>query len=157
MTMEKQDGAAPPPSGPGLTRRPRRTLRQHMLRRLLIIIPVGLLALLAAKMGWLPKAADKVQFNDLAWFDNTKLTEHLRLLVKDQGLLDVPRRCVVPIINGADPAHATHVQFLVRATDGCPGIEGKTATAFTILVNKADRTLQNDKGSPGRYHPMSAK
>lgn len=147
----------PQNTGPSTIRRPKRTLRQHILRRVLIIIPVALLALLAAKMGWLPKAADKVQFNDLAWFDDTKLTEHLRLLVKDQGLLDAPRRCVVPIINGADPANAVHVQFLVRATDGCPGIDGKTATAFTILVNKADRILQNDAGSPGRFHLMPSK
>ncbi len=155
MTAQRQDSAAPPPSGPGLTRRPRRTLRQHILRRLLVIIPIALTALLAAKMGWLPKAADKVQFNELAWFDNTKLTEHLRLLVKDQGCWTCHVAALSRLLTGLTGT-CDAFQFLVRATDGCPGVDGKTATAFTILVNKADRTLQNDAGSPGHYHPMPA-
>ncbi|GBR07374.1 MULTISPECIES: hypothetical protein [Asaia] len=139
----------------GSGRRKPRTLKQHLLRRLVVLVPVSLLAIVVMKMGWLDQAADKIQFDRLAWFDNTKLVEHLRVMVTHNGMTTVPAKCLVPIINGNDPPEATRVDFMQRSNDGCPGKAGTFDRLFTIKVNRADRLLATDQGSPGRFHAMA--
>ncbi|WP_336762922.1 hypothetical protein [Asaia sp. VD9] len=136
-------------------RRKPRTLKQHLLRRLVVLVPASLLAILVMKMGWLDQAADKIQFDRLAWFDNTKLVEHLRVLVTHNGMTDVPAKCLVPIVNGNDPPEATRIDFMERSNNGCPGKPGSFDRLFTIKVNRADRLLATDQGTPGRFHAMA--
>ncbi|WP_438382052.1 hypothetical protein ABHV46_14395 [Asaia sp. BMEF1] len=155
MASDPQNTPRPGAAKLGSGRRKPRTLKQHLLRRLIVLVPVSLLAVLVMKMGWLDQAADKIQFDRLAWFDNTKLVEHLRVMVTHNGMTDVPPKCLVPIINGNDPPDATRVDFMQRSNDGCPGKAGTFDRLFTIKVNRADRLLATDQGSPGRFHAMA--
>lgn len=131
-----------------------RTLRQHLIRRLFVLVPAALLGIVVMKMGWLDQAADKIQFDKLAWFDDTKLVEHLRVMVTHNGMTDVPSRCLIPIVNGADPANATRIDFMSKGTKDCPAKPGSFDKLFTIKVDRADRILATDYGTPGRFHPM---
>ncbi|AOX19626.1 hypothetical protein [Kozakia baliensis] len=151
--MAAPDTSTPPRFGTG--RRKPRTLRQHIARRLLVLVPASLLAVVVMKMGWLEQAADRLQFDKLAWFDNTKLVEHLRVTVTHDGLTDVPSRCLVPVLNGDDPPNATRVDFMSKGTKGCPAKPGSFEKLFTIKVDRADRILYTDAGSPGQFRLLS--
>ncbi|BAT19317.1 MULTISPECIES: hypothetical protein [Asaia] len=155
MASEPKTPSQPGAPRLGSGRRKPRTLKQHLLRRLIVLVPASLLAILVMKMGWLDQAADKIQFDRLAWFDNTKLVEHLRVMVTHNGMTDVPAKCLVPILNGNDPPDATRIDFMQRSNDGCPGKPGTFDRLFTIKVNRADRMLATDQGTPGRFHAMS--
>ncbi|GAJ29908.1 hypothetical protein AA0498_0983 [Acidomonas methanolica] len=131
-----------------------RTMRQHIIRRLLVVLPASLLMVVLMKTGVLDVAADRMTFDKLAWFDDTKLVEHLRILVTHNGMTDEPGRCLVFIVNGNDPLNAQRIDVMAKHIKGCPDPDGKPQMLFTIRVDKADRELQTDHGTPGVFHPM---
>lgn len=157
--LADQDTTAKPGLGAGrngLRPRKPRTLKQHLIRRLLVVIPASLLMIVVMKTGWLDMAADRLTFNKLAWFDNTKLVEHLRVLVRHNGMTDEPARCLVFLVNGDDPPTAMRVDVMAKHTEGCPHPDKKPQQLFTVRVDKVDRMLTTDAGSPGVFHPMGS-
>ncbi|AQS86821.1 hypothetical protein A0U93_01365 [Neoasaia chiangmaiensis] len=139
-----------------LKRPPRkpRTLRQHLIRRLLVVIPASLLMVVLMKSGWIDFAADRMTFDKLSWFDNTKLVEHLRILVRHDGLTDEPAHCLMFIVNGDDPPNATRIDVMAKHVGNCPNPNGEFPKLFTVKVDKAERLLFTDAGTPGNFRPM---
>lgn len=144
--------------GLGNLRRPprkSRTLKQHLFRRLLVVIPASLLMVVLMKSGWLDFAADHMTFDKLSWFDNTKLVEHLRILVRHDGLTDEPANCLIFIVNGDDPPNAMRVDVMGKHVGNCPNPDKSFPKLFTVKVDKPNRELFTDAGSPGIFRPMA--
>lgn len=159
--LERQDLAEPTSndkeprlSGKRGKRRGPRSVKQHIMRRLLVVIPASVLMIVLMKAGVLDVAADKMTFNKLAWFDDTKLVEHLRVLVTHNGMTSQPGKCLVFIVNGNDPPQATRIDVMAKHIKGCPEPDKEPEKLFTIRVDKADRELATDQGTPGKFRPM---
>ncbi|ACI52912.1 conserved hypothetical protein [Gluconacetobacter diazotrophicus PA1 5] len=138
-------------------RRPRLTMRQRIVRRLLMVVPLALLAVLAARMGWLDQAADRITFDHASWFDDTALVEHFRTVVTHNGMTDAPGRCLLFIVNGNDPPDAARFDVMEKHSGSCPpakDAKDPLPKLFTLKVDRVDKTVQTDWGSPGTFHPM---
>jgi len=128
-------------------------LRQHIVRRLLMVVPTALLAILCLKMGWLDNAADKLSFSQTSWFDNTALVEHLRVVLPRKGLTDgTPGRCLLFIVNGNSPMNGTLIDVLQKHNGGCGGDPKELPKLMTVRVDRPDAIIETDKGSPGTFH-----
>jgi hypothetical protein len=135
-----------------------RSLKQHIMRRLIMVVPLALLMVVMSRTGLLDFAADKMTFTDLSWFDNTALVEHLRVLVTHDGLTDEPGKCLVFLVNGDDPPNASHIDVLARHEAACPGKKtGLPDKLFTLRIDRADRTIETDAGTPGQFRMIPTK
>lgn len=140
-------------------RRGRLTMRQRIVRRLVMVVPMALLAVVAARMGWLDQAADQITFRHANWFDDTALVEHFRTVVTHNGMTDLPGRCVLFIVNGNDPPDATRFDVMAKHSGSCPGakdpaLKNTLPRLFTLRVDRVDQTVQTDWGSPGTFHSL---
>lgn len=136
-----------------------RSFRQHLIRRLVVVIPVFLLMLVLVKSGILDTAYDKMTFNKLGWFNNTALVEHLRTRFMQARLSPVPRHCLVFIVNGDASVNTPEMEVLGRYGNGCPARssskEAKAETLFHVRINRTQQTIQTDAGSPGFFHLLT--
>ncbi len=134
--------------------RPRRTLRQHIVRRVLMVIPASLLAIVLMKMGWLDQAADKLTFSRTSWFDDTALVEHLRVVLTHDGATDTPGRCLLFIVNGNTPMNGTMIDVMEKHSGSCSGDRKTLPKLFTVKVDRVDGIIESDRGTPGIFHPL---
>ncbi|QDH17929.1 hypothetical protein E3D00_00755 [Swingsia samuiensis] len=121
------------------------------MRRLLMIVPAFLLMLVVVRSGLLDISYDKLTFSSLKWFDNTSLVEHLRLVVVNDGLTDLPKNCLVFAIDGTTSENTPNIDVLGRHGADCPGDKRYAEKLFSIKVNRSERTIQTDAGSPGSF------
>lgn len=119
------------------------------------MLPLSLLAVIAARTGMLDGTIDRYRFNDLSWFDNTALVEHLRVVAVRDGLTDLPKRCLVFVVNGDVSDNTPVIDVLGRRGNGCPGDKPAADKLFSIKVDRMGRSLQTDAGSPGTFRPMA--
>ncbi|EHH68640.1 hypothetical protein GMO_14100 [Gluconobacter morbifer G707] len=119
-----------------------------------MIVPAFLLMFVAVRTGLLDVSYDKLTFNKLSWFDNTALVEHLRLTVTQDGLTDMPRHCLVFVVNGNAADNMPDIDVLGRHGNGCPGKTPSADKLFTLKVNRSERTVQTDAGTPGSFHTI---
>ncbi|MEN3165866.1 hypothetical protein [Gluconobacter sp. OJB] len=136
------------------TRRQPRSFKQLLLRRLLIVIPAFLLMFIAVRSGLLDMSYDKITFSKLSWFDNTALVEHLRLAVVKDNLTDLPRNCLVFVVNGNASDNTPTMDVLGRHGNGCPGATPSADKLFSLKINRSERTVQTDAGTPGSFHNL---
>ncbi|PMP98628.1 hypothetical protein [Komagataeibacter saccharivorans] len=140
---------------PRLTRR--RTplsLKQRILRRVMMIVPMAALVFLVGRMGWLDQAADKLTFSRTSWFDNTAVVEHFRTIVTHNGMTSDAKDCLLFVINGNDPPDATRLEVLEKHSGKCPGDRNTLPHLFTIQIDRLNQTAQTDWQSPGMFHPL---
>lgn len=143
---------------------PNNSLKQHLKRRLIVITPLALIMFFMMHYGFLDKimlrAHDKMTFNnELSWFDNNALDEHLRVaLMKNHLNGHFPQKCLVLLFNGDASVNLLDIVVMGRYGNGCPMTEGKnTALAeplFHFKINRALKQVQTDAGSPGLFHPI---
>jgi len=119
-----------------------------------MVVPIALIVIIANKTGYLDQAADKMRFNTLSWFDNTALVEHLRILVTHDGMTDQPGRCLVFIVDGNSPPDATKIDVMGKHTKDCPANISDFPRLFTLKINRADRIIQTDAGTPGQFRTV---
>ncbi|MBB2200416.1 hypothetical protein [Gluconacetobacter tumulisoli] len=135
-------------------RRPRLTMRQRIVRRVLLVVPLALLAVISARMGWLDQAADQITFRHANWFDDTALVEHFRTVVTHNGMTDTRGDCLLFIVNGNDPPDAVRFDVMEKHSGHCPGAKGTLPKLFTLKIDRLAQTAQTDWGSPGQFHAL---
>lgn len=144
-----------PPSPPRLSRRRAPvTLKQRIVRRVLMLIPMAALVILVGRMGWLDQAADKLTFSRTSWFDNTALVEHFRTVVTHNGMTADTKDCLLFVVNGNDPADATRIQVMEKHSGKCPGDRNTLPLLFTLRIDRLDQKALTDWKSPGMFHPL---
>jgi hypothetical protein len=156
-----------PPTGPNwvkslsglLTRGPRgpagkRTLRQHALRRIALVLPLALLMIGLSKSGMVERLVDRYTFRPESWFDDTALIRHLRLIITHNGMTHDRPECLLFIVNGNDAPTATRMDVMEKHSESCPGPKGELPKLFTLQVNRMERTVLSDQNSPGQFHPI---
>lgn len=141
------------PSRPSI-KRPRRprSLKQHVIRRLIVVVPVFLLMFVIVRSGIIDTAYDHFTFGKLSWFDNTALVEHLRTVIIQKKLTTLPRNCLVFLVNGDASNNTPHMEVLGRQGHGCPGDKPAADTLFSLQINRAEQSIRTDAGSPGTFH-----
>ncbi|AXY22897.1 hypothetical protein [Komagataeibacter saccharivorans] len=140
---------------PRLTRRRAPlSLKQRILRRVMMIVPMAALVFLVGRMGWLDQAADKLTFSRTSWFDNTAVVEHFRTIVTHNGMTSDAKDCLLFVINGNDPPDATRLEVLEKHSGKCPGDRNTLPHLFTIQIDRLNQTAQTDWQSPGMFHPL---
>lgn len=132
-----------------------RSLKQHLIRRLIVVVPVFLLMIVITRSGWLDNAYDRFTFGKLSWYDNTALVEHLRTVITNQGLTSLPRNCLVFIVNGDASVNTPHMEVLGRQGHGCPGDKPTADMLFSLQIDRAQHSILTDAGSPGSFHPLT--
>lgn len=137
------------------TSRAPRSLKQHIIRRLTILIPTFLLMFFVVRSGTLDNLYDQFTFNKLSWFDNTALVEHLRTILTRKGLSPLPRRCLVMVVNEDTSVNTPDIDVLGRHGNGCPGDIPSAALLFHVKVNRAGQSIMTDAGSPGTFHTIT--
>ncbi|GAN98969.1 MULTISPECIES: hypothetical protein [Komagataeibacter] len=146
---------APTPTPPRLTRRRGPvTLKQRIVRRVLMIVPMAALVFLVGRMGWLDQAADKLTFSRTSWFDNTALVEHFRTIVTHNGMTSDSKDCLLFVVNGNDPPDATRIDVMEKHSGKCPGDRNTLPRLFTLQIDRIDQKVQTDWQSPGVFHPL---
>ena len=151
--MSTDNANAGPRFGRG-PRRPPRTLKQHLIRRLLIVVPAFLLMFAIVRSGLLDMSYDKITFGKLSWFDNTALVEHLRVRVIQDRLTDLPRNCIVFVVNGDASVNNPEIEVLGRHGHGCPGATPSADRLFMVKVNRTEQSITTDAGTPGVFRPI---
>ncbi|CCT58901.1 hypothetical protein [Acetobacter pasteurianus] len=144
-------------SSPKMTgRRPfaKRTLRQHILRRLAIVLPLSLMTILLAKTGTLDRLVDSYTFKPASWFDDTALVRHLRLKVTHNGMTHDRSDCLLFVVNGNDAPTASRIDVMEKHSGTCPGPKDDLPKLFTLRVDRLNRLVYSDQGSPGVFHPI---
>ena len=99
----------------------KRTLRQHILRRLALVLPISLLVIVLAKSGVLDTMADRYTFKPESWFEDTALVRHLRVLVTHNGMSHDRPDCLLFVVNGNDAPTATRIDVMQKHSGTCPG------------------------------------
>ncbi|GAN86740.1 hypothetical protein LU298_15740 [Komagataeibacter intermedius] len=146
---------APAPTPPRLTRRRGPvTLKQRIVRRVLMIVPMAALVFLVGRMGWLDQAADRLTFSRTSWFDNTALVEHFRTIVTHNGMTSDSKDCLLFVVNGNDPPDATRIDVMEKHSGKCPGDRSTLPRLFTLQIDRVDQQAQTDWQSPGVFHPL---
>ncbi|AFW01894.1 hypothetical protein B932_2336 [Gluconobacter oxydans H24] len=124
------------------------------MRRLLIVVPAFLLMFVIVRTGLLDFSYDKFTFSKLSWFDNTALVEHLRLVVTHDGLTDMPKRCLVFVVNGNAADNNPDIDVLGRHGNGCPGDKPSADKLFSLKIDRSERIIQTDAGTPGSFRQL---
>ncbi|MFT8851934.1 hypothetical protein [Acetobacter orientalis] len=132
----------------------KRTLRQHILRRLALVLPISLLVIVLDKSGMLETIADRYTFKPESWFENTALTQHLRVLMTHNGMVHTPAKCLIFSLKGDDPPTASTMRVMEQHTGNCPGPKGETSELFTLRIDRLNKVIMSDQGSPGTFHPI---
>ncbi|MBS0959211.1 MULTISPECIES: hypothetical protein [Acetobacter] len=132
----------------------KRTLRQHVLRRLVMVVPLMLLMIGLAKTGFLDKMADRYTFRAESWFNDTALVSHLRLLVTSNGMSHDRPDCLLFIVNGNDPLTASRIDVMQKHSGTCPNPGKELPKLFTLQIDRVNHTIMSDQGSPGEFHPV---
>ncbi|WP_338332416.1 hypothetical protein [Acetobacter sp. LMG 32666] len=147
---------APKPSATGPKRGPfaQRTLRQHVLRRLAMVLPLTLLMIVLAKSGILERMVDRYTFSAQSWYEDTALIQHLRLKVTQNGMTHDRPDCLLFVVNGNDQPTASRIEVMEKSTGTCPAPKGELNKLFTLKVDRMNRIILSDQGSPGLFHPI---
>ncbi|OAZ75048.1 hypothetical protein SRCM100623_00472 [Acetobacter pasteurianus] len=132
----------------------KRTLRQHILRRLAIVLPLSLMMILLAKTGTLDRLVDSYTFKPASWFDDTALVRHLRLKVTHNGMTHDRPDCLLFVVNGNDAPTASRIDVMEKHSGTCPGSKDDLPKLFTLRVDRLNRLVYSDQGSPGVFHPI---
>ncbi|GBR46205.1 hypothetical protein AA11825_0276 [Acetobacter pomorum DSM 11825] len=132
----------------------KRTLRQHILRRLAIVLPLSLMMILLAKTGTLDRLVDSYTFKPASWFDDTALVRHLRLKVTHNGMTHDRPDCLLFVVNGNDAPTASRIDVMEKHSGTCPGPKDDLPKLFTLRVDRLNRIVYSDQGSPGVFHPI---
>ncbi|MGO2958758.1 MAG: hypothetical protein ACTIDN_06935 [Acetobacter sp.] len=132
----------------------KRTLRQHIVRRLMLVLPITILVIGLAKSGVLDTMADRYTFQPESWFDDTALVRHLRVLVTHNGMSHDNPDCLLFVVNGNDPSTGSRIDVMQKHSGTCPGPKDDLPKLFTLRVDRLNRTIMSDQGSPGTFHPI---
>lgn len=131
-----------------------RTLRQHILRRLALVLPISLLVIVLAKSGVLDTMADRYTFKPESWFEDTALVRHLRVLVTHNGMSHDRPDCLLFVVNGNDAPTATRIDVMQKHSGTCPGPKDELPKLFTLRIDRLNKVIMSDQGSPGTFHPI---
>lgn len=107
------------------------------------------------RSGLLDTAYDHFTFSKLSWYDNTALVEHLRTVIIQKNLTQLPRRCLVFLVNGDPSVNTPHIDVLGRQGNGCPGDKPAADTLFSLQIDRAQQSIRTDAGSPGIFHAIA--
>ena len=132
----------------------KRTLRQHILRRLAMVLPLTVLMLVLAKSGILERMVDRYTFSAQSWYNDTALVQHLRLKITQNGMTHDRPECLLFVVNGNDQPTASRIDVMEKSTGTCPAPKGELNRLFTLKVDRMNRIILSDQGSPGLFHPI---
>ena len=137
----------------------KKRLRQHLVRRVVLALLLGVFMLLLAQSGIMDVLIDRYSFKPESWYDNTALIQHLRLLITHNGITHAPPECLLFILNGNDPLTASQINVLEKHAPPCPRSQNKPSTIpqilLTLRVDRVHHTIESDQNSPGIFHPIS--
>ena len=132
----------------------KRTLRQHVLRRLALVLPLCVLMIVLAKSGVLDTLTDRYTFKPESWFEDTALVRHLRVVVTHNGMSHDRPDCLLFVVNGNDPPTASRIDVMQKHSGTCPGPKEDLPKLFTLRIDRLNRIIMSDQGSPGTFHPI---
>ncbi|GBQ94402.1 hypothetical protein AA23498_2018 [Acetobacter nitrogenifigens DSM 23921 = NBRC 105050] len=137
--------------GVGFGKKPR-TLRQHIIRRLIMVVPLSLGAIFLARSGILDRMVDSYTFQPTSWFDDSALVRHLRNVVTHNGMTGDRPDCLLFIVDGNSPPDGTKIDVMEKHSGSCPNPDKSLPKLFTLKVDRVDRQVFSDQGSPGTFH-----
>ena len=136
----------PPPRSPWTSRQLGIRIAAIMLFGVLIVVLHFTGILDALQRRFFPERID--------WNSDYAVVEHLRDRVVRGGLTHDAADCLLFIINGNDPAEAQRIRVMEKHNATCPGARGELPLLFTLRVDRPGHAIQDDQGSPGRFHPL---
>lgn len=152
------------PSGPPAGKKPPRrfgegpykgrTIRQHIMRRLLLVVPISVLMIVLARTGAMDRVVDHYTFKPMSWFDNTALVQHLRVTVTHNGMTGDRPECLLFVVDGDSPPTATKIDVLEKHSGSCPNPDKSLPKLFTLRVNRPAQLVETDQGTPDSFHPI---
>ncbi|GBR04065.1 hypothetical protein [Acetobacter oeni] len=151
------------PDMPGDTSGPRRftsgpfkgrTLRQHIMRRLILVLPLTVLMIILAKSGLMDRLVDQYTFKPTSWFDDTALVQHLRMTVTRNGMTGDRPDCLLFVVNGNSPPTATMIDVMEKHSGTCPKPDLSLPKLFTLRVDRPAQRVETDQGTSGTFHPI---
>ena len=102
---------------------------------------------------------DRVFGPRIDWMNDYQTTTHLYDVIARRGLADVPKSCLLIIVDGTTPPQATKMGVYERPTKACMGTVPaplhRLPHLFDLLVDRTAGQVQTDQGSPGRFHPLT--
>ncbi|NHN87259.1 hypothetical protein [Acetobacter conturbans] len=131
-----------------------RTLRQHIMRRLILVLPLSMLMIVLAKSGMMDRLLDRYTFKQTSWFDDTSLVQHLRLTVTHNGMTGDRPDCLLFVVNGDSPPTGTLIDVMQKHSGSCPNPDGSLPKLFTLRVDRTGQRVDTDQGTPGLFHPI---
>lgn len=118
------------------------------------MLPLTLLMIVLAKSGILERLVDRYTFSAQSWYDDTALVQHLRLKVTQNGMTHDRPDCLLFVVNGNDQPTASRIDVMEKSTGTCPAPKGELPKLFTLKVDRMNRIVLSDQGSPGQFHPI---
>lgn len=134
--------------------KPRLSLKRRIWRRILIMLPITALVWGLAYTGKLDILADRLSTSQMNWMNDYQLIEHLRHVVVEKGLTHDQKDCLLFVTNGNDPLNAVRMRVMEKHVGKCPGDKNTLPLLFTLKVDKINKTVESDYGSPGEFHPL---
>lgn len=104
-----------------------------------------------AKSGMIDTLTDRYTFRPESWFDDSALVRHLRVVVTHNGMSHDRPDCLLFVVNGNDPPNASRIDVMQKHSGTCPGPKGDLPKLFTLQVDRMNRIIQSDQGSPGTF------
>nr|WP_298797004.1 hypothetical protein [uncultured Acetobacter sp.] len=150
--MSKQPSKPSPAALRGPFRK--RTMRQHILRRLALVVPISVMMIVLAKTGVMETLTDRYTFRSESWYDDTALVHHLRVMVTHNGMTQIKPDCLLFVVNGNDPPTGSRIDVMQKTSGTCPGPKGDLPKLFTLRVDRMNHVIMSDQGSPDLFHPL---
>ncbi len=129
-----------------------------MWRRVILAV-VLVVAAVATQWSGFTALTDRVFGPRIDWMNDYQTTTHLYDVIVRRHLTDVPKRCLLIIVDGTTPPQATRMGVYERPTTACmgsvPAPTHRLPRLFDLLVDRTAGRVQTDRGSPGHFHPLT--
>ncbi len=132
---------------------PRPWTPRQLAARIGVIALSGLLIVVLHFTGTLDALQRRIFPPPVRWSDDYSVVEHLRDRVVRDGLTRDARECLLFIIDGNDPPQAQRMRVMEKHNASCPGPRGVLPRLFTLRIDRARGLVEDDRGTPGQFHP----
>ena len=132
---------------------PRPWTPRQLAARIGVIALSGVLIVVLHFTGTLDALQRRIFPPPVHWNDDYSVVEHLRDRVVRDGLTRDAQDCLLFIINGNDALDAQRIRVMEKHNAHCPGPTGVLPRLFTLRVDRSRGLVEDDRGSPGQFHP----
>ncbi|CAK7192093.1 hypothetical protein COMNV_00276 [Commensalibacter sp. Nvir] len=128
--------------------------RKRIWQRVLIALFLSAGIIFAQKAGWLDQFSRQLTQQHMNWSNNSDVIAYLKKIVANNQLTKTSPHCLVYVINNDNGQETVRVEVREQHNSVCTNTRKDFPLLFTFEINRIQKTVQIDKGSPNHFYPI---